>query len=54
MLGIGSLGRLCKDSHEFESRLMVLPSGYWLLPSGELQAQEPETTMQDMAATAPL
>lgn len=33
---------------------MVLPSRYWLLPYGELKAREPESTMQDMAATAPL
>lgn len=52
MLGIGSSGRLYKGSRGFESHLMVLPSRYWLLPSGEPKAQEPETTMQDMIATA--
>lgn len=54
MLGIGSSGRLYKSSHGFKSYLTVLPSRYWLLPSGELKAQEPETTMQNMIATAPL
>lgn len=54
MVGIGSSGGLYKGCHGFWSHLMVLPSRYLLLPYGELKAQEPETIIQDMAATAPL